>query len=152
VWNVAVSLPEKVEESTEGFTCTMNPKQFLRIGGVVLVVVGILGFVNVLGPTAEASMFGDAWWFDNGENWAHLIIGIIAFVAAYALGAEAQKPLVVAVGVIAVLVGLYSIVVGENFLGANLENPADSILHLVVGIWALIAARGRGGTMEQQNP
>ncbi|MBI2623653.1 MAG: hypothetical protein HYW65_03725 [Candidatus Liptonbacteria bacterium] len=123
----------------------MNPKQFLRIGGGVLVLVGILGFVNVLGPTPEASIFGAGWWFDNGENWAHLIIGIVALIAAYALSAEAQKPLVVVVGIVAVLVGLYSILVGESFLGANLENPADSILHLVVGIWALIASRGREG-------
>jgi hypothetical protein len=126
----------------------MNPKQFLRIGGGVLVVVGILGFANVLGPTADTSLFGKAWWFDNGENWAHLIIGIIALIAAYAVGVEAQKPLVVVVGVIAVLVGLYSIFVGESFLGANLQNPADSILHLVVGIWALIASRAKEGIAQ----
>ncbi|MBM3257330.1 MAG: hypothetical protein FJY98_03330 [Candidatus Liptonbacteria bacterium] len=122
----------------------MNPKQFLQIGGVVLVLVGILGFVGVLGPTADKSIFGEGWWFDNAENWAHLVIGIIALIAVYAIGAEAQKPLVVVVGVVAVLAGLYSIF-QPALLGANLENPADTILHLVVGVWALIAARGKTG-------
>jgi len=60
----------------------MTPKQFLRVGGVVLIVVGILGFAGVLGPTADKSIFGANWWFDNGENWVHLILGIVAVIAA----------------------------------------------------------------------
>jgi len=122
----------------------MTPKQFLRVGGVVLIVVGILGFAGVLGPTADKSIFGANWWFDNGENWVHLILGIVAVIAAYAVGPEVQKPLTVVVGVIAVLAGLYSIF-QPTLLGSNLENPADTILHLVVGIWALVAARGKEG-------
>ena len=119
----------------------MNPKQFLQIGGVVLVVVGLLGFVGVIGPTSEASIFGSAWWFDNAENWAHLVIGVVALIAQAALGMQQQKMLVQVVGWVGVLVGLYSLVIGPSFLGANLENPADTILHLVIGGWALWAAR-----------
>jgi len=37
----------------------MNPKQFLQIGGIILVLVGILGFF-VIGPTPEKSLFGGA--------------------------------------------------------------------------------------------
>lgn len=118
----------------------MNPKQFLQIGGVVLVLVGILGFVGVIGPMAEQSIFGAAWWFDNGENWAHLVLGIVGLIAAYTIGANAQRGLVIVLGVVGVLVGLYSLLGYANFLGANLENPADSLLHLVVGAWALWAA------------
>ncbi len=118
----------------------MNPKQFLLIGGVVLVVVGLLGFVGLIGPTAESSIFGSAWWFDNAENWAHLVIGIVGLIAAFVLGANLQRPLVMLLGIIGVLVGLYSLFGYANFLGANLENPADSLLHLIVGIWALWAS------------
>ena len=117
----------------------MNPKQFLQIGGAVLVVVGVLGFF-LIGPTADASIFGSSWWFDNGENYAHLIIGIVGLIAASMLGAGSQKSLVMLLGVVGILVGLYSIVIGTNFLGSNLENPADSILHLAVGAWALYAS------------
>lgn len=121
----------------------MNPKQFLLIGGIVLVVVGLLGFFKVLGPTPESSIFGSTWWFDNGENWAHLVIGIVGLVAAYVLLGESQKMLVLVLGAVGVLIGLYSLLVSTNFLGTNLENPADTVLHLVVGAWALWAAMGK---------
>ena len=119
----------------------MNPKAFLKWGGIILVVVGILGFIGILGPMAEDSIFGQTWWFDNGENWAHLILGIVGLVAVYAFPASIQRPLVMLLGIVGVLVGLYSAVISTNFLGANLENPADTILHIVVGLWALLASR-----------
>ncbi len=126
----------------------MNPKQFLVVGGAILVVVGILGFVGIIGPTAEQSIFGSGWWFDNGENWAHLILGVVGLIAAYTLPASAQKPLVMLLGVVGVLIGLYSLLISQSFLGANLENPADSILHLVVGAWALYASMSKSGLMS----
>ncbi|MBI2514616.1 hypothetical protein HYV91_00285 [Candidatus Wolfebacteria bacterium] len=117
----------------------MNPKQFLQIGGVVLVLVGLLGFFNVLGPDAANSIFGSSWWFDSAENWAHLVLGVVALVAAFVFPANTQKPLVIAVGALGLLAGLYSAFGEVNLLGANLENPADTVLHLVVGAWALWA-------------
>lgn len=118
----------------------MNPKQFLQIGGAILVLLGVVGFVGIIGPTPEESVFGDIWWFDNGENWAHLVIGVAGLAATFVLSANYQKLLVRVLGIVGVLVGLYSLVIGPNFLGANLENPADTILHLAVGAWALLAS------------
>lgn len=116
----------------------MNAKQFLMWGGVVLLVVGILGFIGVIGPTPDQSIFGDTWWFDNGENWAHTILGVVAIVASMSLGAEAMKMLTMAVGVLALFFGLYNFGY-TTFMGANLESPADLILHLAVAGWALWA-------------
>lgn len=136
----------------------VNSKQFLQIGGIILILVGILGFVGVIGPTEEKSIFGSAWWFDNGENWAHLLIGIVAVLAAYVLPGTAQKPLVMIVGIIGVLIGLYSlfgpVTEGNTFLGANLQNPADTILHIVIGVWALWASMSKkgAGTMTPPAP
>ena len=121
---------------------SVNPKSFLTIGGIVLVLVAILGFIGVIGPTAEKSIFGDSWWFDNGENWAHLIIGAIALISAYTVGAAGQKMLVTLVGIIALLVGVIGFF-GTNFLGSNLESPADNILHIVIGLWALLSMGGK---------
>jgi len=120
----------------------VNPKSFLTIGGIVLVLVAILGFIGVIGPTAEKSIFGDSWWFDNTENWAHLIIGAVALICAYTVGAAGQKMLVTLVGILALLVGVIGFF-GPNFLGANLENPADNILHIVIGLWALLSMGGK---------
>lgn len=119
---------------------TMNSKQFLQIGGVVLVLVGILGMVGVIGPSAERSIFGETWWFDQPENWAHLVLGIAALILAYAVGAGIQRPVVMILGAVGVLVGIYSLLGYSDLLGANLENPADSILHIVIGAWALWAS------------
>lgn len=121
----------------------MNPKQFLLIGGVVLVLVGILGMVGVIGPTAERSIFnkmGLDWWFDPGENWAHLILGVVGLIAAFVLPGGLQRPLVMLLGIVGVLVGLYSAAISTSFLWANLENPADTLLHILVGAWALAAS------------
>lgn len=117
----------------------MNAKQFLQWGGVILLLVGLLGFFGIIGPTPEQSLFGEAWWFDNGENWAHTILGLVALAASMWLDAAMHKPLVMAVGVLALFFAVYNFF-SQQFLGANLESPADLILHLVVGVWALWAS------------
>lgn len=117
----------------------MNPKQFLQIGGAVLILLAILGYAGVIGPDAASSIFGANWYFDNAENIAHLVLGIVAILASFALSGALQKPLVLVLGVVGVLVGIYSIF-WPIFLGANLENPADTLLHILVGAWALFAA------------
>lgn len=130
----------------------MNPKQFLQIGGAVLVLIGILGFVGVIGPTANDSIFGSAWWFDDGENWAHLVLGVAGLLASFVFPAGAQRALVLLLGVVGVVVGFYSLFVSEMLLGANLENPADTALHLIVGAWALLASRGKSRGMITAPP
>ena len=125
----------------------MNPKNFLKIGGLVLVLVAVLGFIGIIGPTPEQSIFGSAWWFDGGENWAHLVLGVVGLLAAFAFPANYQKLLVRILGWVGILVGLYSLIISNNFLGANLENPLDTLLHLAVGAWALLSARGSKAPM-----
>lgn len=119
----------------------MHSKQFLTLGGIVLVLVAILGFVGPIGPSASNSIFGSFWWFDNGENWAHLVLGVVALIAAVALSPKLQKPLVQLVGVLALFFAVYNLF-GTMFLGASLESPADLVLHLVIGVWALWSAKG----------
>ena len=130
----------------------MNPKQFLTIGGIVLILVAILGWINVLGPTQDASIFGGSWWFDTGENWAHLVLGIVALIAAFMLPQGLQAGTTVLVGILGVVIGLLGFFLGSgmqyNFYGlANLENPLDNLLHLVVGAWALLSWwKGKSGS------
>lgn len=111
------------------------------IGGGVLVLVAVLGFFGIIGPTPGQSIFGSAWWFDNGENWAHLVVGGIALVAAIVMPGNLRKALVMTLGVVSIMVGLYSLIVSTSLFGANLENPLDTVLHLAIGAWALLAAR-----------
>ena len=122
----------------------MIPKQFLMLGGVVLVVLGLAG-LTVLGPTPDASLLKDFFWLDSTENVAHLLFGVVALAAYYGLKDETlTKYLVALVGVVALLAALAGFmnsgVLVPNVGITNLENPSDNILHLVVAVWAFYAA------------
>lgn len=125
----------------------LSPQGFLKVGGSVLVLVAVLGFIGVIGPT-ENSLFGSYWYFDNAENWAHLVLGVVGLIAAFAFPAAFNKTLVIILGIVGVLVGIYSLFISVNLLGANLENPADTLLHIVVGAWALIAGFKKSGSVS----
>ena len=118
----------------------MNPKQFLLIGGIVLLALGIVGFLGVFSDTKSA------FYLDQGENVAHTGLGIIAIAAAFLIpDAMLQKWLVAVVGVTALFFAVYGFMVAGNappntFGISNLESPADDVLHLVVGVWALASA------------
>jgi len=123
----------------------MNPKQFLTIGGAILVLLGIVGVAGVFNQTTTP------WfWLDTGENVAHLVLGAVALAAVFIPGlnttlAPYYKPLVILVGIIALFFGVYGFFVANatapNTFGlTNLESPADNLLHLIVGVWALAAA------------
>ena len=114
----------------------MNSKQFLMVGGIILLVLGVLGLVL---PSGQ--ILGDSWYLTPGENMAHLVLGVVALAAAYMADAKTQKMLTQVVAVVALFFGVYGFVVGGNpplntFGLANLETPYDHLLHLVVGAWA----------------
>ena len=117
----------------------MNPKQFLQIGGVILLVLGIAGLVGIFSKQTTP------WfWLDNTENTAHVVLGIVALAASVVLkDMSAQRWLVAAVGALGIATAIYGYVVINGFEPnagiTNLEG-SDDILHLVVGLWALAAA------------
>ncbi|MCI0345081.1 MAG: hypothetical protein L0221_06480 [Chloroflexi bacterium] len=123
-----------------------SPKGFLMAGGIVLLLLGIIGYLNIF--TYEGS---PAFWLTGGENIAHVVLGLVALAALYVPGlnsalAPYYRWIVLLVGVIALFFGIYGFVlpVGDpsnlNTFGvADLENPADNILHLVVAAWAFLA-------------
>jgi hypothetical protein len=133
----------------------MNSKQFLTVGGAVLLLLGIVGYLGVF--STEGSFF----WLDSGENVAHVFLGVVALAAVYVPGLNSAlspyyKPIVILVGVIALFFGIYGFLVAgsdipNTFGVANLESPADNLLHLVVGAWALWAAlRAQPMMMEKK--
>lgn len=113
----------------------MNPTQFLQYAGIILVVLAVLGFLspNVLGVNTT---------FTPAENWAHLVLGLVALAVVY-WSSENAPWLTKLYGIVALLVGVVGFFVVSspqpNFLGANLDNPIDNVLHLVVGAWGLWA-------------
>src|SRR5262245_5126611 len=123
-----------------------TPKGFLTYGGAILLLLGIVGFLGVFSESAYP-----AFWLDNGENVAHTGLGIIALAIVFVPGLNSlfepyYRWIVILLGVVALFFAAYGVVVAgdsgmANTFGlANLEFPADDILHLVVGAWALYAA------------
>lgn len=123
----------------------MYPRLFLIYGGAVLLLLGIVGYLGVFTEPNTP-----AFWLDSGENLAHTFLGTVALAAVFVPGLNtALKPyyraIVALVGVIALFFAVYGFLNASgaepNTFGvANLENPADNLLHLVVGIVALVAA------------
>lgn len=122
---------------------------FLRIGGTILLILGWLGYL--LAPISGGALLGDFWWFSGGENFAHATLGVLALVFAADLTSDWQKAMAAIVGIVSLLFGVYGFTLPAGTMEslntwgvANLENPLDNLLHLVVGVWALWAAFAPG--------
>ena len=123
-----------------------NSTGFLRYGGIVLLLVGIVGVLGVFNNFAFFSL-------DTGENIAHLALGVVGAGAGFFIASHSlHRLLTIVVFVTAVVFTVWGLILPDggaltngafakpNFYGlANLESPADSILHLVVAAWAGLA-------------
>jgi hypothetical protein len=122
-----------------------TPRGFLIVGGAVLLLLGLLGFVILKDPSLSF------FWLDTSENIAHTVLGIVALAAVFVPGLnDALAPyyrwIVILVGVIALFFAVYGFLLpagspaSPNTFGlANLE-LGDNLLHLVVAAWAFLAA------------
>ena len=122
---------------------------FLRYGGGVLLLVGIVGYLGVLNNV-------DFFSLDAGENLAHVGLGIIGLAAGFGLKDRfIHRGLTAVVGITALIFGLLGwflpsggalkdgAFANPNVLGlANLESPSDNLLHLFVAVWAIWAMMG----------
>ena len=122
---------------------------FLKYGGGVLLLVGLVGFIGILNNV-------DFFSLDAGENIAHSALGIVGLAAGFGLkDVRVHKGLTIVVAVTALVFGLLGWFLPSggalaggafakpNFLGlANLESPSDNLLHLFVFAWAAWSLMG----------
>jgi hypothetical protein len=126
------------------------------VGGAVLLVLGLLGFVILKDPSMGF------FWLDGAENVAHIALGLVALAAVFVPGlntslAPYYRWITILVGVIALFFGVYGFLVpagsaaSPNTFGlANLE-LGDNLLHLIVAAWAFAAAFwSPAGAMERR--
>lgn len=116
----------------------MNPKQFLQIVGVLLILLAVLGFL-------KPDLAGDFLSFSMVENLSHLSLGILAILLSPLPNKHLQKWCVVALGIGAIAIAALGFMVSghpaPNVYGTvNLDHPVDNVLHAVLGLWALYAA------------
>ena len=115
----------------------MNSKQFLQVGGVILLLLGIIGYVM-------PNLIPGVLTFDAPENVAHTVLGVVALLASAGLPSTLQKPLVYIVAVVALFFGIAGFMVAgnpdPNFYNYTNFEMLDNLVHLVVGVWAIWAA------------
>ena len=125
-----------------------TPRGFLMTGGIVLLVLGLLGFV-ILNGSPQQSLLGSFFWLDTSENIAHVALGVVALAALYVPGLNSAlepyyKWIVILVGLIALFFGVYGFLVASaaqpNTFGLTNLELGDNLLHLIVAAWAFLAA------------
>lgn len=124
----------------------MYPRLFLIAGGSLLVLLGVLGYASVFTESGSPS-----FWLDGTENAAHTGLGLVALAAVFVPGLNTAltphyRTIVGLIAVITLFFGVYGFLLppgssaDPNTFGvANLESPADNLLHLVFGIVAVAA-------------
>jgi hypothetical protein len=108
----------------------MGVSKFARVFGVILLIVGILGFVP--GATTDGHLLG-IFHVDTVHNIIHILTGILALMFA----TSAPRTFFKVFGVVYLLVTIIGFVQGDTVLGLFVINGADNILHLVISIVAL---------------
>ena len=125
-----------------------TPKGFLMSGGVVLLLVGILGFFVLNNPSLSF------FWLDKSENVAHVGLGIVALAAVYVPGlnsalAPYYRWIVILVALLALFFGVYGFLqtscstctgTETNTFGLTNLELGDNLLHLAIFAWAGLAA------------
>lgn len=100
-------------------------KIIARIVGVVLTLVGIIGFFT----KGSLLVFG----LNTLHNVVHLVTGLLALAAGFSLGGEWAGTYNKAFGSVYVIVGILGIAATDLMAGLLATNMADNILHLVLG-------------------
>ena len=102
---------------------------------------GILGSIGFSGPLPANSIFGSAWYFDQVENITHTLFGLVGLLAGLLGTSRMQRTFGYVLAATALIVGGASamgpITSGVTILGAALQNPADTILHIFFGTLTL---------------
>lgn len=103
-------------------------KSITWILGIVLLLVGILGFVNnpILG----------IFQVDTIHNAIHILSGIVALIAVSSSESYARLYLIV-FGIVYALVTILGFMSGTDVLGLFVVNQADNYLHAAIAVVCL---------------
>lgn len=109
-------------------------KKYVLILGIVLVALGVLGFVTPLAPSG--SLFG-IFATSTMHSLTYVVFGILG-LAAVAGGKAYPKAYAQAIGVIFGLFTIIGFMIGDGeVLGLLNVNAADNVLNLVIAATAL---------------
>jgi hypothetical protein len=109
-------------------------KTVCKLLGVILLLVGVLGFTHVLDPLG-AHLNGYP-----AHNLVHIISGVIALYFGLAGSLGGAKGFCTIFGIVYLLLGLVGLAKGDLMIGPLMLGKVDHGIHLIVG--ALFLAGG----------
>jgi len=115
----------------------MCPSEYARVAGTGLLVLALLGFGFLLGPTVEQSLLGEIWWLDISEVIFYAVLGVALLNASF-MAAERERPIVLFSGWFLFFLSIWGFFVSETVYGMHIETT-QSLLYLVLWAWSLFA-------------
>lgn len=123
----------------------MDIKKFATAFGVVLTLIGVLGFVPALTP--DGQLLG-IFAVDPVHNVIHLATGLVALAAAKT--DEYARTYFKVFGVVYALVTILGFTIGSDgeLLGIMVIDTADNFLHVAITLFALYLGFGTGKSSQ----
>jgi hypothetical protein len=100
-------------------------KTVAKIMGLVLLLVGVLGFTHVLDSLGAH--------LSPAHNLVHILTGVIALYFGFAGSLSGAKGFCIIFGLIYLLLGILGLAMGELHLGPLMLGKVDHGIHLIVG-------------------
>lgn len=107
-------------------------KTVAKLLGVILLLVGILGFTHVLDPLGAH--------LSPAHNLVHIVSGVIALYFGFAGSLSGAKGFCTLFGLVYLLLGIIGLAKGNLDIGPLMLGKVDHGIHLIVG--ALFLAGG----------
>lgn len=100
-------------------------KTVAKIMGVVLLLVGVLGFTHVLDSLGAH--------LNPAHNLVHILSGVIALYFGFAGSLSGAKGFCIIFGLVYLLLGILGLSMGDLNIGPLMLGKVDHGIHLIVG-------------------
>ena len=100
-------------------------KTLAKIMGVVLLLVGVLGFTHVLDSLGAH--------LSPAHNLVHILTAVIALYFGFAGSLSGAKGFCIIFGLVYLLLGILGLAMGELHIGPLMLGKVDHGIHLIVG-------------------
>jgi hypothetical protein len=100
-------------------------KTVAKIMGLVLLLVGVLGFTHVLDPLGAH--------LSPAHNLVHILTGVISLYFGFAGSLSGAKGFCIIFGLVYLLLGILGLAMGELHIGPLMLGKVDHGIHLIVG-------------------
>lgn len=101
-------------------------KTVAKIMGLVLLLVGVLGFTHVLDSLGAH--------LSPAHNLVHIVSGVISLYFGFAGSLSGAKGFCIVFGLIYLLLGVLGLTMGELHIGPLMLGKVDHGIHLIVGV------------------